>query len=38
MADSTETAFLAGGCAWIMQPLLSQPGRSDLHSNGLDGW
>ena len=25
MADSTETAFLAGGCAWIMQPLLSHP-------------
>lgn len=25
MADSTETAFLAGGCAWIMQPLLSLP-------------
>ena len=25
MADSTATAFLAGGCAWIMQPLLSHP-------------
>jgi peptide-methionine (S)-S-oxide reductase len=25
MAESTETAILAGGCAWIMQPLLSQP-------------
>ena len=25
MADSTETAFLAGGCAWIMQALLSYP-------------
>jgi peptide-methionine (S)-S-oxide reductase len=25
MDDSAETAFLAGGCAWIMQPLLSQP-------------
>jgi peptide-methionine (S)-S-oxide reductase len=25
MADSAETAFLAGGCAWIMQPLLSHP-------------
>ena len=25
MDDSGETAFLAGGCAWIMQPLLSQP-------------
>jgi peptide-methionine (S)-S-oxide reductase len=25
MADSTETAIFAGGCAWIMQPLLSQP-------------
>lgn len=25
MAGSTETAVLAGGCAWIMQLLLSQP-------------
>lgn len=25
MADITETAFLAGGCTWILQPLLSQP-------------
>ena len=25
MAESTETATLAGGCFWIMQPLLSQP-------------
>jgi len=25
MDDNVETAFLAGGCAWIMQPLLSQP-------------
>ena len=25
MTESTETAFLAGGCSWIMQPLLSQP-------------
>ena len=25
MDDDVETAFLAGGCAWIMQPLLSQP-------------
>ena len=25
MADSTETALLAGGCTWIMQPLLFQP-------------
>jgi peptide-methionine (S)-S-oxide reductase len=25
MDDSAETAFLAGGCAWIMQSLLSQP-------------
>ncbi len=25
MGDDTETAVLAGGCAWIMQPLLSQP-------------
>lgn len=25
MAESAETAFLAGGCTWIMQPLLSQP-------------
>ena len=26
MAESIETAILAGGCSWIMQPLLSQPG------------
>jgi peptide-methionine (S)-S-oxide reductase len=25
MAEKTETAILAGGCAWIMQPLLSMP-------------
>lgn len=25
MGQSTETAYLAGGCAWIMQPLLTQP-------------
>ena len=25
MGDNAETAVLAGGCAWIMQPLLSQP-------------
>ncbi|HET7689784.1 MAG TPA: peptide-methionine (S)-S-oxide reductase [Nocardioidaceae bacterium] len=25
MDDNGETAYLAGGCAWIMQPLLSQP-------------
>jgi peptide-methionine (S)-S-oxide reductase len=25
MAESAETAYLAGGCTWIMQPLLSQP-------------
>src|SRR3954463_5640520 len=25
MDDSTETAFLAGGCAWIMQQLLRHP-------------
>lgn len=25
MADNAETAVLAGGCAWIMQSLLSQP-------------
>src|SRR5215210_4637891 len=25
MTATAETAFLAGGCAWIMQPLLSQP-------------
>lgn len=25
MDDNVETAYLAGGCAWIMQPLLSQP-------------
>jgi peptide-methionine (S)-S-oxide reductase len=25
MTDSTETAVLAGGCAWIMQQLLRQP-------------
>jgi peptide-methionine (S)-S-oxide reductase len=25
MGDTAETAVLAGGCAWIMQPLLSQP-------------
>ena len=25
MDDNAETAYLAGGCAWIMQPLLSQP-------------
>jgi peptide-methionine (S)-S-oxide reductase len=25
MGDSTETAVLAGGCAWIMQQLLRQP-------------
>jgi peptide-methionine (S)-S-oxide reductase len=25
MDDRVETAYLAGGCAWIMQPLLSQP-------------
>jgi peptide-methionine (S)-S-oxide reductase len=25
MDDSVETAYLAGGCAWIMQPLLTQP-------------
>jgi peptide-methionine (S)-S-oxide reductase len=25
MDDHVETAYLAGGCAWIMQPLLSQP-------------
>ena len=25
MGDIAETAVLAGGCAWIMQPLLSQP-------------
>ena len=25
MAESTETTILAGGCAWIMQQLLSQP-------------
>jgi peptide-methionine (S)-S-oxide reductase len=25
MGDSTETAILAGGCAWIMQQLLRQP-------------
>jgi peptide-methionine (S)-S-oxide reductase len=25
MGDNTETAFLAGGCAWIMQQLLRHP-------------
>ena len=25
MSDNAEIAVLAGGCAWIMQPLLSQP-------------
>jgi peptide-methionine (S)-S-oxide reductase len=25
MDDNAETAFLAGGCAWIMQQLLRQP-------------
>jgi peptide-methionine (S)-S-oxide reductase len=25
MDDNAETAYLAGGCAWITQPLLSQP-------------
>jgi peptide-methionine (S)-S-oxide reductase len=25
MSDNTETAVLAGGCAWIMQQLLRQP-------------
>ena len=25
MSDGTETAILAGGCAWIMQQLLRQP-------------
>lgn len=25
MSDKTETAYLAGGCAWIMQALLSMP-------------
>jgi peptide-methionine (S)-S-oxide reductase len=25
MAERTETAILAGGCSWIMQPLLAQP-------------
>ena len=25
MPERTETAILAGGCAWIMQPLLSMP-------------
>ena len=25
MDGNVETAYLAGGCAWIMQPLLSQP-------------
>ena len=25
MDDHMETAFLAGGCTWIMQPLLSHP-------------
>lgn len=25
MGDNAETAVLAGGCAWIMQALLSQP-------------
>ena len=25
MSDNVETAILAGGCAWIMQPLLSHP-------------
>jgi peptide-methionine (S)-S-oxide reductase len=25
MDDNAETAYLAGGCAWIMQPLLSMP-------------
>jgi peptide-methionine (S)-S-oxide reductase len=25
LSDHTETAILAGGCAWIMQPLLSLP-------------
>ena len=25
MNDPVETTFLAGGCAWIMQPLLSLP-------------
>jgi peptide-methionine (S)-S-oxide reductase len=25
MSENTETAILAGGCAWIMQPLLSMP-------------
>ena len=26
MSDNTETAVLAGGCAWIMQQLLRHPG------------
>lgn len=26
MDDNVETAYLAGGCAWVMQPLLSLPG------------
>jgi peptide-methionine (S)-S-oxide reductase len=25
MSDNTETAFLAGGCSWIMQQLLRHP-------------
>jgi peptide-methionine (S)-S-oxide reductase len=25
MDDNVETAYLAGGCTWIMQPLLSHP-------------
>jgi peptide-methionine (S)-S-oxide reductase len=38
MDDSVETAYLAGGCAWIMQPLLSQPeGVISTHTGWMGG-
>jgi peptide-methionine (S)-S-oxide reductase len=49
MGDDAEAAFLAGGCAWIMQALLSQPegvistrtgwmgGEGDNPTEGADG-
>ncbi len=36
MDDNAETAFLAGGCAWIMQPLLSHP--KGVISTRTAGW
>jgi peptide-methionine (S)-S-oxide reductase len=37
MAERTETAFLAGGCGWIMQALLSQPAGVIFTRNGWMG-